>query len=68
MGILRPAPIPDFGPAEDALDYQERMFHFCTDLRLRPIPSPLLLTQWPMAMRFCLDETCLLYTSDAADD
>jgi len=57
VGVLCQPPIADFGPAEDPLDHQERMFHFGTDLRLRPIPSPFLLTQWPMVMRFRLDET-----------
>jgi hypothetical protein len=57
VGILRQSPLPDFGPSEDPLDHQERMFNFGTDLRLRPIPSPLLLTQRPMAMRFRLDKT-----------
>ena len=57
VGILRQPAVADFGPAEDSLDYQERMFNLRPDLRLRTIPGSLLLTQWPMPMRFRLDET-----------
>jgi hypothetical protein len=57
VGILRQSAIADFGPAEDPLDHQERMFNLRPDLRLRTIPGPLLLTQWPMPMRVRLNET-----------
>ena len=55
VGILRQSAIADFGPAEDPLDHQERMFNLRPDLRLRTIPGPRLLTQWPMPMRFRLN-------------
>lgn len=29
VGVLRQPPVPDFGPAEDPLDHQERMFDLC---------------------------------------
>lgn len=61
VGILRQSPIADFGPSEDPLDHQERMFHFGTDLRLRPVPCPIGLTQRPVAMGFRLDETLGLW-------
>src|SRR5690348_16048055 len=57
VGVLCQPAVSDFGPSEDPLDHQERMFNLGTDLRLHAIPNPLFLTQWPMAMRFRLDET-----------
>ena len=56
VGILRQPTVADFGPPEDPLDDQERMFDFGTDLRLRAIAGPLRLAQRPMAMGFGLDE------------
>lgn len=57
VGVLRQPAVADFGPAEDALDHQERMFDLRPDFRLGAVASPLRLTQRPMAMRFRLDET-----------
>ena len=57
VGVLRQPSVPDCGPPEDPLDHQERMFNLRPDLRLRTIPGSRLLTQWPMPMRFRLDET-----------
>ena len=57
VGILRQPPIPRFGPPKDSLDHQERMLNLCPDLRIRAVAGSLLLCQWPMPMRFRLDET-----------
>ncbi len=56
VGIFRQPTVPDFGPPEDPLDHQERMFDLRPHLRFRPIPRPLVLTQGPMARGFGLDE------------
>lgn len=50
-------PIPHFGPVEDLLDYQERVFDLCANFRLGAVANPVLLTQRPMAMRVHLDDT-----------
>ena len=55
--ILRQPTVPHFDPAEDPFHHQERMFDFLPHFRFRAVPSPLLLTQWPMPMRFGLHET-----------
>ena len=57
VSVLCQPTIADFGPAEDALDHQERMFDLRPNLRLRAVAGSLLLSQRPMALRFGLDET-----------
>lgn len=55
--ILRQPAVPNFGPPEDTLDDQGRVFDFRPHFRFRAVLSPLRLTQWPMPMRFGLHET-----------
>ena len=57
MGVLRQSAIANLGPAEDALDHQERMLNLRADFRLGAIAIPFSLTQRPMPMGFPLDET-----------
>ena len=57
VSVLCQPTIADFGPAEDALDHQERMFDLRPNLRLRAVPGLLRLAQRSMAMGFGLDET-----------
>ena len=57
VSVLCQPTITNFGPAEDALDHQERMFDLRPNLRLRAVPGPLRLAQRAMAMGFGLDET-----------
>lgn len=56
MDVFRQPAIADFGPSQNPLDHQERLFDLRPDLRLRTVAGSLLLTPRSMAMRFRLNE------------